>query len=309
LPAQTGYEHSTQEEAESVFFKLLRRTGVQPDWSWSETMKIAIKDPAWRSIKDPKDRKTAFEKYVAEVRTQEKERERDRQAKLRTDFNTMLNRHPEIKYYTRWKTAKDIIDGETIFKSARTEEEARSLFNEYRAQLYKKHNDIETSRRNAALDQVAELFQTLDLEPYTRWSEAQQLLKKDGRLQGDEVFKSLSKIDVLKAFENHIKGLERTFNDTRQKQKALKARKERQNRDQYKELLSDLKSGGKIRVGTKWSDVYGLIEDDPRYVAMLGQGGSTPLDLFLDEVDAEEEKLRGKRHEALDVLEVCLCEY
>jgi pre-mRNA-processing factor 40 len=299
-------EYSSHEEAEAVFHKLLRKAGVQPEWSWSETIKAVVKDPQYRAIKDAKDRKISFEKYVSEVRAQEKDREKDRQAKLRTDFYSMLKSHPEIRHYTRWKTAKSIIQGETIFRSAKSEDEAHTLFNEYRAELLKAHNELESKTRTSALDQLVYLLQSLDLEPYTRWSEAQATLQMNDRFQGDPTFKSLTKIDVLKAFENHIKSLERTFNDKRQQQKMSKARKERQNRDQFIALLKELRSAGKIMANTKWTDIHDLIEDDPRYVAILGQSGSTPWDLFWDMIEEEDRILRNKKNDALDVLEVSL---
>lgn len=267
-------------------------------------MRATIKDPQYRALKDPKDRKSAFEKYVAEVRAQEKEREKDRQAKLRADFTTMLRSHPEIRYYIRWKTARPIIEGETIFRSAKNEEERKQLFDEYRAELHKAHSENETTNRKAAMDELMTILKELNLEPYTRWSEAQGAIQGNERFQGDGKFRSLHKSDILKAFENHIKSLERSFNDSRQKQKNLRHRRERQNRDAFMDLLRDLKAVGKIKAGTKWMHIHGLIEDDLRYVAMLGQSGSTPLDLFWDMVEEEERALRGKRNEVLDVLDV-----
>lgn len=43
------------------------------------------------------------------------------------------------------------------------------------------------------------------------------------------------------------------------------------------ELLRELRADGRIKAGTKWMEVLAQIESDPRYVAMLGQPGSTPL--------------------------------
>jgi hypothetical protein len=40
---------------------------------------------------------------------------------------------------------------------------------------------------------------------------------------------------------------------------------------------------------------------------MLGQSGSTPLDLFWDMVEEEERALRGRRNDVLDVLDVSIC--
>lgn len=267
-------------------------------------MRAIIKDPQYRALKDPKDRKAAFEKYIVEVRMQERDRAKERLAKLRADFGIMLRSHPEIKHCTRWKTARRIIEGETIFRSTNDENERRQLFDEYIIDLKKAHTEREIATRKAAMDELVNILRSLDLEPYTRWSEAQAIIQSNERFQGDEKFKTLSKSDILTAFETHIKSLERSFNDARQHHKISKARKERQNRDRFIGLLGELKASGKIKAGTKWKDVHPLIENDERYTAMLGQPGSTPLDLFWDVVEEEERQLRGTRNEVLDVLDV-----
>ncbi|KAL1966506.1 hypothetical protein VTN77DRAFT_4428 [Rasamsonia byssochlamydoides] len=300
---QTEPEYSTFEEAENAFMKMLRRYNVQPDWSWEQAMRATIKDPQYRALKDPKDRKAAFEKYAAEVRMQERDRAKERFAKLRADFNTMLKSHPEIKHYSRWKTIRPIIEGETIFRSTNDENERRQLFEEYIMELKKAHIEQEAVTRKAAMDELVTILKALDLGPYTRWSEVQGVLESNERIQNDDKFKTLSKSDILTAFENHIKSLERSFNDARQQQKAAKARRERHNREQFIELLKELRSQGKIKAGSKWMNIYPLIKDDPRYVAMLGQPGSTPLDLFWDMVEEEERSLRGPRNDVLDVLD------
>jgi pre-mRNA-processing factor 40 len=96
-------QYSSFDEAESAFVKLLRRNNVGADWNWERTMRTIIKEPQYRALKDPKDRKAAFEKYIVELKQQEQEKAKDRIAKLRQDFSVMLKSHPEIKYYTRWK--------------------------------------------------------------------------------------------------------------------------------------------------------------------------------------------------------------
>src|SRR5436305_1712932 len=83
-------DYASFEEAEAAFLKLLRRSGVQPEWTWEQAMRSIIKDPQYRALKDSKDRKAAFEKYIVEVRLQEKDRAKERMTKLRNDFNIML---------------------------------------------------------------------------------------------------------------------------------------------------------------------------------------------------------------------------
>lgn len=302
--SQSEPDYHSLEEAESVFMKMLKRHNVQPDWTWEQAMRATIKDPQYRSIKDPKDRKAAFEKYVVEVRLQEKDRAKERFAKLRADFNTMLKRHPEIKFYSRWKTIRPIIEGETTFRSTNDEAERRQLFDEYIISLKQAHDDQEAATRKAAMDELVEILGSLNLEPYTRWAEAQNMIRTHNKFQTDEKFKALTKCDVLTAFEDHIKALERTFNDARQKHKATKFRKERKNREQFVVLLNEMKSQGHIKAGSKWMNLCPLIKKDPRYQAILGQPGSSPIELFWDMVEEEERALRGPRNDVLDVLDV-----
>ncbi|CEN62236.1 Putative Formin binding protein [Aspergillus calidoustus] len=296
-------EYGSLEEAEGAFMKMLKRHNVQPDWTWEQTMRETIKDPQYRALKDPRDRKAAFEKYAVEVRMQEKDRAKERFAKLRADFNTMLKRHPEIKHYSRWKTIRPIIEGETIFRSTDDENERRQLFDEYIMELKNEHMEQEALVRKAAMDDLVTILKSLNLEPYTRWAEAHAIIRSNERVQNEDKFKTLSKSDILTAFENHIKSLERAFNDARQQQKAAKARKERHAREQFVDLLSELRSKGVIKAGTKWMNIYPVIREDPRYLGILGNSGSSPLDLFWDVLEEEERSLRGPRNDVLDVLD------
>jgi len=306
VPSNNDPNYSSFEEAEAAFLKLLRRHNVDPSASWEETMRTIIKDPQYRSLKDPKDRKQAFEKYTIEVRVLEKDKAKERIEKLRKDFASMLKSHSEIKHYTRWKTARPIIEKEAIFRSAKDDDERRQLFEEYVIELKRAHVEKEAATRKSAMDELIDILKALDLEPYTRWSEAQGIIQSNARISSDEKFKSLTKSDMLTAFESHIKNLEKTFNDTRQQQKNLVARRERQNRDRFSALLKELKGAGKIRAGTKWSQIHPLIATDDRYLGMLGQAGSSPIDLFWDVVEEEERGLRGTRNDVLDVLDVSL---
>ncbi|KAF8534558.1 hypothetical protein BDD12DRAFT_756050 [Trichophaea hybrida] len=296
-------QYSSFDEAESAFVKLLRRNNVGADWNWERTMRAIIKEPQYRALKDPKDRKAAFEKYIVELKQQEQEKAKDRIAKLRQDFSVMLKSHPEIKYYTRWKTARHMIEGETIFRSTSNEDERRQLFDEYILELRKTAQEREARTRKEAIDDLVALLKSLDMEPYTRWSEAQTIIQQNEHFQSEEKFQALSKLDVLNAFENHIKFLEREFNDKRQRMKTMKNRKERKNREAFVGLLNGLRSKGEIRAGAKWKQVYPLIKDDERYQNMLGQSGSTPLDLFWDVVEEMERDIRLKRNTVQDVMD------
>ncbi|RFU79963.1 hypothetical protein TARUN_2255 [Trichoderma arundinaceum] len=303
VPATTDPEYATLEEAEAAFVKLLKRSGVQPDWTWEQTVRAIARDPQFRAIRDPKDRKEAFEKYCQDVILQDKERAKERLTKLRADFETMLKRHPEITHYTRWKTARPMIEGETIFRSTNDEDERRQLFEEYIIGLKKAHKEQQASQKKSAMDGLIDLLPKLNLEAYTRWADAREIISSTPTLQENEKYQTLSQFDILTAFQNHMKGLERAFIESKQEEKNRKFRKERTARDAFKSLLDSLRKDGKINAGTKWGQIIPLIENDERYLNMVGQAGSTPQELFWDVVEEEERSLRGPRNDVLDVLE------
>lgn len=51
---------------------------------------------------------------------------------------------------------------------------------------------------------------------------------------------------------------------------------------------------GKIKARSKWKEVYPIFRDDERYISMLGNPGSNPLELFWDAVDALDQQLDRK---------------
>ena len=65
-----------------------------------------------------------------------------------------------------------------------------------------------------------------------------------------------------------------------------------------------MRTKGEIHVGTKWKHIHPLLKNDERYLNMLGQPGSTPLDLFWDTMEEVERDIRMKRNFVMDILAV-----
>ena len=296
-------QFANPDDALAAFQKVLKSLKVQPDWEWSRAVRAGIKDPNWRAIPEPEKREEAFKKYCDDLRAEEKNKEQNRQEKLRSDFLAMLRSHPEIKHYTRWKTARPILEDETIFRSAKDDDERRRLFEEYIVTLKQFHAEKEKEDKRTALDELMTLMRDLELEPFTRWHAAEEKLKANSTYSSEK-FDLLHRSDVLSTFEKHIRQLQRDHNDRVQAGNREKHRCERRNRDAFKKLLQELQDDGKLRAGTKWKDIHPHVEHDARYTAMLGQGGSSPLDLFWDALGVQEQKFRTQRRYALDVLRV-----
>ena len=296
-------EYSSREQNEEAFFKLLRKYDISPDTPWNEALKQIVRERDYRAIKDPLERQQAFEKYCKETREQEKGKELERQKKLRDDFRQMLSTHEDITHYTRWNTARPMIEREAVFKSSKNEEMKRQLFEEYISELKKKNDDEQRTARMEAKRELDTILRTLIHDPNTTWTAAREMIDNNERFSTDEQFRALNKVDVLSAFDNHMRYLDREVNDKKQNESVGKIRRERQARDNFKQLLNEKRGESYIRANTKWKDFHGLIADDERYQALLATKGSSPLDLFRDLVEEEERLMRPKRNHALDVLD------
>ena len=304
MPVKTDEpEYATYEQAEDAFFKMLRKHSISPDTTWEEALRTIVKDREYRALKDPKERRQVFEKYCQDVRAQEKGKEKERRERTREEFRKMLTTHDEIKHYTRWKTARSIIEREAVFRSAGDDDERRQMFDSYILELKKKHAEDEATKRRSAYQDVEAMLQALIVDPNTKWSDAQDQIMENERFKSDPKFRTLPLVEIFMAFDGHMKALDRVANDTKQREKRLHTRRERQARDNYRQLLHQMLSQGKIRAGTKWKDFYPHIAEDERYLNLIGTPGSSPLDLFWDVVEEEERKLRTLRNDALDVLE------
>lgn len=66
--------------------------------------------------------------------------------------------------------------------------------------------------------------------------------------------------------------------------------------------MQQLVNEGKIKARTKWKTVYPLFSNDDRYLSMLGNPGSNPLELFWDCVDGLDQKLDAKLSVVNDVV-------
>lgn len=296
-------EYATQEQAEEAFFKLLRKHNIAPDTHWEDAVRQVVKEREYRALKDARERRVAFDKYCVEARAQEATKEKERRAKVREDFSRMLSTHDEIKHYTRWKTARPMIEREVVFKSAGDEDERRQLYDDYILELKRRHVEDEIAQHRQGLKELQQLLQALITDPDMKWQEARKAIENNERFKSDGTFTSLNQLDVVTAFENHMTALGRITNEAKQIERRLQSRHERQARDGFRQLMQELRGQGKIKAGTKWSDIQPIIAEDQRYTNILGNAGSSPLDLLWDVVEEEERGLRGLRNDALDVLE------
>lgn len=117
-----------KEEAEQAFMSLLRSKGVDVDWTWEGTMRAVITEPLYKALKTLAERKAAFQKYIEDLKRREHEERAARLERLRPAFKDLVAANEQIKSYSSFRTAQKLLGGNEVWKQAKNEEEARTIF-------------------------------------------------------------------------------------------------------------------------------------------------------------------------------------
>jgi len=118
----------------------------------------------------------------------------------------------------------------------------------------------------------------------------------------DTDLQNMDKEDALICFQDHIKMLEQEFEEDRERDKKALRRTQRKNREAFLVFLDELHEVGKLHSMSLWMDLYAVICQDQRFTSLLGQPGSTPLDLFKFYV----EDLKARFHDEKRVIKEIL---
>ncbi|PFH51972.1 hypothetical protein AMATHDRAFT_74657 [Amanita thiersii Skay4041] len=284
----------TLEEAEKAFMHLLRKAGVDANWTWDQTMRAIITDPLYKALNTLAEKKACWEKYTNNLRQKELEEKEARLAKLRPAIRNMLRGNPNVFHYTTFPTADRLFAQHPIWQQAKVESERKLIFDEYVAEL--KQREVQESRaaRARSVAKVMALFKQLNVDVVTRWRTAHQLVLESDEWISDQELQKLPTLDILLAFEDYSRVREREYEEQMRRTQVEKTRKERKAREAFKDLLQKFVTEGKIKARSKWKEIYSAIHNDERYLSILGNPGSNPLELFWDVVDGLDQQLDKK---------------
>ncbi|PPQ91486.1 hypothetical protein CVT25_013743 [Psilocybe cyanescens] len=284
----------TVEEGEKAFIHLLRKAGVDANWTWDQTMRAIITDPLYKSLNTLAEKKACWEKYTNGLKVKEQEEREARLSKLRPALRNMLKGNPNVFHYTTFPTADKIFSQHPIWQQAKIESERRLIFEEYVSELREREVNETRAARGRSISKVVALFKDLNVDVVTKWRDAHELLVRSEEWHSDAELRKLPTLDILLAFEDYSRVREREYEEQTRRSQVEKTRRERKAREAFKSVLGELIQSGALKARTKWKEVYPLFRDDDRYLDMLGNPGSNPLELFWDAVDALDQQLDGK---------------
>ncbi|KAL9713446.1 U1 snRNP protein [Leucoagaricus gongylophorus] len=293
---------ATVEESEKAFIHLLKKAGVDANWTWDQTMRAIITDPLYKALNTLAEKKVCWEKYTNGLRAKEQEEKEARLAKLRPAIRNMLKGNPNVFHYTTFRTADKLFAQHPIWQQARIEAERKLIFEEYIAELKQREMQESRAARTRSVSKVVALFKDLNVDVLTRWKIAYGMIAESEQYKADSELQKLPSLDILLAFEDYSRVREREYEEQTRRAQVEKTRKERKAREAFKSLLQGLIHTGEIKARSKWKEVYPSFKDDERYLNMLGNPGSNPLELFWDTVDTLDQKLDAKIAVVEDVM-------
>lgn len=274
------YVYETKEEAKQAFKELLREKEVPSNSTWDNAMRMIVNDPRYGALKKMNEKKQAFNEYKTKRANEEKEEQRQKAKQAREDLRSFLEKHPKMHSSVRWRRAGELFDGEPMWEAVH-ERDRKDVFEDVVFFLTKKEKEEEKEQRAHNRKLMLTVYNSMPGITYrTTWTEALQMLKEHPTYKDDDEIQDCEKEDMLISFEEHIRALEQEEEEEKQREKNRVKRQQRKNREGFLVLLDELHKRGKLHSMSLWIDLYPTISADVRFTNMLGQPGSTPLDLF-----------------------------
>merc|ERR1711971_73946 len=249
-------------------------------------------------------KKQAFNAYKIQKQKEEKEEARLAAKKAKEDLEDFLmttdRMTSSLKYYRC-----DEIFAELPLWRAVPDAERREIYSDCVHNLAKKEKETAKTLRKKNMVRLADVLDQMTRIDYrTTWEQAQQMLLDNPAFADDDELLAMDKEDALIAFEDHVRELEKEEELEREREKKRVKRQQRKNRDAMNNLLDELHEQGKLTSMSLWVELYPTISQDPRFTALLGQPGSTPLDLFKFYV----EDLKSRFHDEKKIIKEILKE-
>ncbi|XP_041498602.1 pre-mRNA-processing factor 40 homolog B isoform X10 [Microtus oregoni] len=297
-PERPGLSWSNREKAKQAFKELLRDKAVPSNASWEQAMKMVVTDPRYSALPKLSEKKQAFNAYKAQREKEEKEEARLRAKEAKQTLQHFLEQHERMTSTTRYRRAEQTF-GDLEVWAVVPERDRKEVYDDVLFFLAKKEKEQakQLRRRNIqALKSILDGMSSVNFQ--TTWSQAQQYLMDNPSFAQDQQLQNMDKEDALICFEEHIRALEREEEEERERARLRERRQQRKNREAFQTFLDELHETGQLHSMSTWMELYPAVSTDVRFANMLGQPGSTPLDLFKFYV----EELKARFHDEKKII-------
>lgn len=293
-----------KKEAIEAFKELLKDKNIPSNSNWDACVKIISKDLRYLAFKNLNEKKQAFNAYKTQKLKDEREDNRLRAKKAKEDLEKFLMTCDKMSSITKYYKCDELFVGQKIWTSV-PDADRRDIYEDCVFNLAKREKEESRVMKKRNMRVLGELLESMTTITYqSTWSEAQIMLLENDSFKNDVNLLGMDKEDALIVFEDHIRTLEREEEEDEEREKKRNKRLQRKNRDSFLALLDSLHEEGKLTSMSLWVELYPIISADLRFSAMLGQPGSTPLDLFKFYV----ENLKARFHDEKKIIKEILKE-
>ncbi|XP_075974393.1 pre-mRNA processing factor 40 isoform X2 [Anticarsia gemmatalis] len=301
---QPELQYKDKKEAIEAFKELLKDRNVPSNATWEQCVKIISKDPRYATFKKLNEKKQAFNAYKTQKLKDEREEQRLKTKKNRENLEEFLLSCDRVTSLTKYYKCEEMFSNLEIWRCV-PESDRRDIFDDCIFTITKREKEEAKALKKRNMKMLAQVLENMSEITYSStWSEAQVLLLENSAFKNDVSLLGMDKEDALIVFEQHIRNLETEYLQEREQVKKRNKRQQRKNRDNFLVLLDSLHEEGKLTSMSLWVELYPVISADMRFSAMLGQSGSTPLDLFKFYV----ENLKARFHDEKKVIKEILRE-
>lgn len=291
-------------EAMEAFKELLRDCNVPSNASWEQCVRLIQSDSRYQTFKKLNEKKQAFNAYKTQRLKDEKEENRLRAKRNKEQLEEMLLSSDKINSHTKYYRCDDLFSTNELWQFV-PDSDRRDIYEDVMFTLAKREKEDAKVLRKRNMKKLAEVLDNMtQVQYFTTWGEAQMMLLENVTFKNDVNLLAMDKEDALIVFEQHVRDLEREELEEKERTKRRQKRQQRKNRDQFLALLDELHEEGKLTSMSLWVELYPIVSADLRFSAMLGQTGSTPLDLFKFYV----EDLKARFHDEKKIIREILRE-
>jgi len=291
-----------KKEAMEAFKNLLRDRNVPSTANWEGAVKAISKDPRWEYLSKLNEKKQAFNAYKIQRQKEEKDEARLKAKKAKEDLEGFLLNNDRINSSFKFYRCDEQFSEMPVWNSV-PEQDRRDIFLDAMVTLAKREKEQRKNLRKRNTKRLTDILDRMTGIKYnTTWEQAQQMLLDNPAFADDDELLAMDKEDALIVFEDHIRELEKEEEGERDKERKLVKRQQRKNRDAFVQILDELHEGGKLTSMSLWVELYPHISSDIRFSTMLGQPGSTPLDLFKFYVEDLKSRFHSEKKIIRDIL-------
>lgn len=303
-PEPLKIEFKDKREAIEAFKDFIKEKNVPSNANWDQCVKIISKDSRYGAFKGLNEKKQAFNAYKTQKLKDEREEQRLKAKQAKETLEKFFMSSDKMTSTTKYYKCDELFGNLEVWKCV-PEPDRRDIYDDAVFNLAKREKEESRVLKKRNMRVLGEVMESMaNISYQTTWAEAQVMLLDNTSFKNDVNLLGMDKEDALIVFEEHIRQLERLEEEEKEREKKRNRRLWRKNRDAFLTLLDTFHEEGKLTSMSLWVELYPLISADLRFSAMLGQIGSTPLDLFKFYV----ENLKARFHDEKKIIKEILKE-